>query len=128
MTKFDLFKSIAMFVVVILTVSTKMPDLFSKKQSAQKIKTYNDEIARMSGEVIDVRFADNRTYMNVRAEQGRQFWVTTREINAQAGDHISFEYSVPRDNYYSSELKRSFPEIFVLPYLDLIKRDDTEIS
>lgn len=128
MSKFDMFKSLAMLVAVVLTVATKLPDFFHKKQSIQKSKTYNDEIARLGGKVIAVRFADNRTYMQIQPENGNQFWVTTREINAEVGDRISFEYSVPRDDYYSEGMKRSFPEIFVLPYLDLIKGDETEIS
>jgi hypothetical protein len=128
MTKFDLFKNIAMLTVVVLTVATRMPDFLGRKQANPKTKTYDDEIARLGGEVIDIRLGDNRTYMNVRAHNGDSFWVSTREVAVKAGDRISFEYCVPRNNYYSSDLKKSFDAIYVLPYLDPIERDETEIS
>lgn len=123
MNRLDLFKSIAMFIVIVFVVVNKMSDFAGKKHSEQKNKGFNDEIARIGGKVVDVRQADNRTYMRVRPENGPEFWLTTREMNAQIGDQISFEFSVPRHDYYSKELGRNFSEIYVVSYIEQTKID-----
>jgi len=128
MSKWDLIKSLSLFLVIFLTVVNKMPDFLGKKRSITKEKVFDDAITQIGGKVLHVRQADNRTYLQVLSPRGDEFWITCREINASPGDQLSFELCVPRQDYYSEEMQRNFSEIYVVPYLKLTRVDSATIS
>lgn len=70
-----------------------------------------DDRPYYQGQVIEVRHGGPYTYMLVKENNGKDFWVVVSSSEVNEGDFVRFKKELIAKNFESKELNRKFDEI-----------------
>ncbi len=115
MKYFALLKGLAIFAVIVITLSSKFS--LRKSKVVEKKDEGSAQISQVRGTVIRIQNADRRTFFEVQGPVGEPFWVSTPERRMGLGDCIAFEITVPEHNYTSRGLGMTLPVVYFTSYL-----------
>lgn len=116
-------KTISLIALCVLTISLnaaeapkdeKMPQ--APYHSAQKNKDKNKPF--YYGSVEEVQHGGSYTYINVKENTDKTFWIVVNNSDVKKGDYIRFKQQLVAKNFESKELNRKFDEIMFADNLE----------
>lgn len=82
------------------------------------------------GEVMTVEHGGGYTYLEIKEQTGKTFWVAVSAAEVKVGDYVRFQMELTTKNFKSKALKRTFEELMFASRLQqrLLREKSTEKS
>jgi len=92
-------------ITVLLTLCFLTLNLYAQSPEKKEIKPF------YQGKVTEVRHGGGYTYLHVKEETKKSFWVVVSKTDVQKGDVVRFQKQLIAKNFDSKALNRKFDEI-----------------